>query len=70
MNKNQTPNRMRVVSSGHETAPVEFGKTSEKQTLSDTVADPFRSAMKLLPPALFLAASAGGGIATAMWLIR
>lgn len=69
-NKNQTPNRMRVVSSSREPAPFDIAEVSEQQTGPQTATVSSHPASKLLFSALFLAASCVGGIAASLWLAR
>ncbi len=70
MSKNQTPNRMRIVSSGREPQTAATEEISTDEAGPEDVADNARSISLLIPAALFLAASAGGGIAASLWLAR
>lgn len=70
MSKNQTPNRMRVVSSGREPQTVATEEISTDEAGPEDAAVNARSISALIPVVLFVAASAGGGIAASLWLAR
>lgn len=70
MDNNLSMNRMRVVSDGRETEAVKFEEDSTEVAGPETTIGTARSFSALLPAALYLAASAGGGITASLWLTR